>query len=357
MRVLVVGGAGYIGSVSVERFLDAGHEVVVLDDLSRGHRGAVDSRARLVVGDFGDREILDEVLGGSAVDAVLHCAALSIVSESVEFPQRYRETNVEKGQILIDALLRHGVGAIVFSSTAAVYGEPAQMPISEDAPLRPMNPYGETKLKFEEMLREPATARRLRSVCFRYFNAAGASEKFGEDHRPETHLIPIVLEVAAGRREKVSIFGNDYPTRDGTCVRDYIHVEDIARAHLLGLERLVAREDGHNGEHREDGRDRTDLDFRTAGDVMSAREGSGEVYNLGNGAGFSVLEILEAAERVTGRKIARDFQPRRAGDPVALVASAEKARRELGWEPAKAAIEIIISDAWNWMANRPNYSR
>lgn len=327
MRVLVAGGAGYIGSVCVEELVAAGHEVVVADNLSRGHRDAVHPDARLEVGDLADEAFLDRVLKDGAFDGVMHFCAASQVGESVAEPMLYYENNLSNGFRLVKAMLRHGVGRFIFSSTAALFGEPESVPIGEDDPQTPTNPYGRTKLYFERFLADCDAAYGLKSVCLRYFNAAGASARFGEDHDPETHLIPIVLQVAAGRRERVMVFGDDYPTPDGTCVRDYIHVVDLAAAHIRALEHLV-------------------------------RTGASDRFNLGNGQGYSVLQVLQAAEGVTGRTVARTMAGRRAGDPAVLVASAEKARRVLGWDPRHAALEAIIASAWEWMRTHPDgYAR
>lgn len=322
MNILVIGGAGYIGSITVEQLTAAGHSVTVVDDLSRGHRGAVAPGAELAVGDFGDHPFLNSVLSRRPFDAAMHFGASSLVGESVSDPATYYRNNMGKGIELVRALIDHGVKRLIFSSTAATFGEPRSVPIREDDPQIPTNPYGRTKLYFEHFLADCDSTYGLKSVCLRYFNAAGASERFGEDHTPETHLIPLVLQVAAGRRPEVAVFGSDYPTRDGTCVRDYIHVEDLAQAHILALEELV----------------RTDTSTR---------------YNLGNGEGYTVLEVLDAAERVTGRPIPRRMEARRAGDPAVLVASSEKIRGRLGWTPRYPRIDQIIDSAWRWMQKHP----
>jgi UDP-glucose 4-epimerase len=316
VKVLVTGGAGYIGSVVAFQLLEAGHETVVLDNLCRGHQRAVPEGARLVEADLLDAErVLDALSEG--FDGVLHFAALSLVSESVEQPERYYRNNVCGTLNLLEAMRKSGVGRLVFSSTAAVYGEPGEIPIPEAEPAVPTNPYGASKLCVDRLIEATARARGLATTSLRYFNVAGASGRFGEAHDPETHLIPLVLQAAAGMRDSVSIFGTDYPTRDGTAVRDYIYVEDLGRAHLLALEAAEP------GEHR--------------------------VYNLGNGAGFSVREVLEAARRVTGEPIEAVESPRRAGDPPVLVASSDRIRTELGWKPEKPRLEAMISDAWDWM--------
>ncbi len=320
MRLLVTGGAGYVGSVVASQLVEAGHETVVLDDLSKGHEGAVPEGARLVVGSLLDEGFVRETLAGG-FDGVLHFAALSLVAESVEQPERYYRNNVGGALNLLEAMGEAGVSRLVFSSTAAVYGEPEEVPIPETAPARPTNPYGSSKLAVDRLIGHVAGARGLAATSLRYFNVAGASGRYGEDHDPETHLIPIVLQAAAGTRESVRIFGTDYPTRDGTAVRDYIHIEDLGRAHLLALEASKP------GEHR--------------------------VYNLGNGSGFSVLEVVEAARSVTGENIRAEEAPRRAGDPPELVASGEAIRADLGWRPEKPTLEAMISDAWAWMQEHP----
>ncbi len=320
MKLLVTGGAGYVGSVVASQLVEAGHETVVLDDLSKGHRDAVPEGARLVEGSLLDEEFVRETLSGG-FDGVLHFAALSLVAESVEQPERYYRGNVCGTLNLLGAMGEAGVGRLVFSSTAAVYGEPEEVPIPETAPTVPTNPYGGSKLAVDRLIGDVARARGIAAASLRYFNVAGASGAFGEDHHPETHLIPIILQTAAGTRESVKIFGTDYPTRDGTAVRDYIHIEDLGRAHLLALEA------GQPGEHR--------------------------IYNLGNGAGFSVLEVIEAAGKVTGEEIPAEEAPRRAGDPPELVASGDRIRSELGWKPEKPDVESMISDAWTWMRDHP----
>jgi UDP-glucose 4-epimerase len=320
VKVLVTGGAGYIGSVVASQLVDAGHETVVLDDLSRGHREAVPEGARLLQGNLMEVEFARETIS-EGFDGVLHFAALSLVGESVEQPEIYYRNNVCGTLNLLEAMREAGTGRLVFSSTAAVYGEPVEIPIQESAPTLPTNPYGSSKLAADRLIGAVCDARGLAATSLRYFNVAGASGRFGEDHHPETHLIPLVLKAAA-ESSSVKILGTDYPTRDGTAVRDYIHVEDLGRAHLLALE--------------------------------AARPGEHSVYNLGNGAGFSVREVIEAARRVTGKSIAAVEAPRRAGDPAALVASSEKIQAELGWKPEKPKLETVISDAWAWMRDHPN---
>lgn len=320
MKLLVTGGAGYVGSVVASQLVEAGHETVVLDNLSKGHEPAVPDGARLTVGDLLDVDLLRGVLAGG-FDGVLHFAALSLVGESVEQPGLYYRNNVCGTLNLLDAMRGAGVGRLVFSSTAAVYGVPETVPIPETAPALPTNPYGASKLAVDRMIGAYAAAHGLAATSLRYFNVAGASGRFGEDHRPETHLIPLVLRAAAGG-DPVRIFGTDYDTRDGTAVRDYIHVEDLGRAHLLALEAA------ESGEHR--------------------------IYNLGNGAGFSVREVVAAARRATGARIEIVEAPRRAGDPPVLVASSDRIRAELGWKPEKPELEAMISDAWDWMRANPN---
>jgi UDP-glucose 4-epimerase len=331
MRILVTGGAGYVGSVSVEALLAAGHEVIVLDDLSKGHRAAVGGGARLITGSYGDRATIDALLATTPIDAVLHCAARSLVGESMADPALYYRENVAGGVTLLEALRSAGVGRFVFSSTAAVYGEPVSVPIREDAVLAPVNPYGETKRTLEGALRWYAAAYGLRSVSLRYFNVAGASARNGEVHDPETHLIPNVLAAVEGRGS-VTVFGTDYPTPDGTCIRDYIHVEDLARAHLLALEATG----GGGGTSTPDG-----------GAAALA-------INLGNGGGFSVREVLAAAEAATGRPVPHTEGARRAGDPPVLVADAARAREVLGWEPEHPDLEEIVASAWAWRRANPD---
>ena len=359
MRVLVTGGAGYVGSVSVEALVAAGHEVVVLDVLSKGHRAAVQAGARLVQGSYGDADLLRALLRDSPVDAVLHCAARSLVGESVANPALYYRENVTGGVVLLEALREAGVKRLVFSSTAAVYGTPATVPIREDAVHAPINPYGETKRTFEGALRWYAGAYGLRSVSLRYFNVAGASAANGEVHDPETHLIPNVLAAAEGRGE-VTVFGTDYPTADGTCIRDYIHVEDLARAHLLALEatgsddaRTTAADDG-SGTARATAAAAVAGAAETAGDAAGGSGAAAIALNLGNGGGFSVREVLAAVEATTGRPVPYRVGPRRAGDPPVLVADANRARTVLGWEPARGNLEEIVASAWAWRRAHPD---
>ena len=319
MKVLVTGGAGYIGSVIVEQLLRDGHQPTVFDDLSKGHADAV-AGIPLVAGNILDGRLLRETLRDSAIDAVIHMAADSLVGESVTHPSKYYRTNVSGGLELLEAMRDVGVRRIVFSSSAAVYGEPAKQPIEETDQTQPTNPYGATKLAFEHALAAWSEAYGFRSVCLRYFNAAGASETHGERHDPESHLIPIVLQVASGLRSEIVIHGDDYATPDGTCVRDYIHVEDLARAHVLAL--------------------------------GSAGAGN-RIYNLGCGGGFSVREVIEVARSVTGHPIPERVGPRRPGDPAVLIASSERIRRELGWAPSKQELATIVGSAWRWMATKP----
>jgi UDP-glucose 4-epimerase len=321
MKVLVTGGAGYIGSVVTEELLNNGHEAVVYDSLYKGHRGAVDPRATFVNMGLQDDEGLWDALTDNQIEAVIHLAASSLVGESVEDPARYYHNNVIGSLRLLDAMSDCGVSKIVFSSTAATYGEPEKQPVTETDPTNPMNPYGETKLAFERALGWYEQAYGLRYASLRYFNAAGATERFGEWHDPETHLIPLVLQVAAGMRPDVAVYGDDYPTRDGTCVRDYIHVVDLARAHILALR------------------------------ILDERSG---IYNLGcGGEGYTVQEVIDTARQVTGRDISTKVAPRRTGDPAVLIASSEKIRSELGWQPELQDLQVIIQSAWQWLLAHP----
>ena len=320
MRVLVVGGAGYIGSVTVDRLVEAGHEVTVLDSLVAGHVEAVNPEAEVVRADVRDEEALGRLIAAREFEAVIHYGGYIQAGESVSQPGRYFANNIGGAIALLNAMVTYGVWRFVFSSSAAVYGEPEAVPIPEEAPVRPLNPYGETKAAVERMLPWYERQAGLRYVSLRYFNAAGATEMRGEDHRPETHLIPNVLAVALGQRPSIALFGSDYPTPDGTCIRDYVHVADLAEAHLLALT------------------------------MTESRSG---VFNLGNGRGFSNREVIETARKVTGHAIPVREEPRRAGDPAALVASAERARRELGWEPRWTDLEDIIASAWRWHRAHP----
>ncbi len=319
MRILVTGGAGYIGSVTTELLLDAGHEVSVFDNLGRGHREAIDPRATFIEGDLGDAGAITAVLRQTGPDAVMHFAAYALVGESMENPSMYFRNNVIGGIHLAEAMVAAGVRKIVFSSTCATYGQPDRVPITEETLQRPQNPYGESKLMFEKILAWHQQINGLQPVFLRYFNACGATEKFGEDHDPETHLIPLVLRVALGQRESVKIFGDDYDTPDGTCLRDYIHISDLAQAHMLALEKDV----------------------------------SGP-FNLGTGTGNSVLEVIEACRAVTGHAIPAVRVARRPGDPARLVASAEKARRVLGWQPQRTDLRTIVESAWAWHRRHPH---
>ena len=321
MKLLVTGGAGYIGSIVTARLVDAGHEVVVLDSLERGHRAAVPKQARLALADMRDLAAVAAV-ASEGFDGALHFAALSIVGESVAHPERYYRTNVGGSLNLLDAMRAAAVPRLVFSSTAAVYGQPDEVPIAETAPTRPTNPYGASKLAVDRMIGDECAAHRLGAVSLRYFNVAGASHGLGEAHEPETHLIPNVLRAAQGLRPFVEVFGTDYGTPDGTAIRDYIHIEDLASAHLLALE--------------------------------GAREGEHRIFNLGNGSGFSVREVIATAELVTGLPVPTREAPRRAGDPPQLVASSDRIRSELGWTPRKSALADMIADAWAFAEAHPH---
>jgi UDP-glucose 4-epimerase len=323
MAILVCGGAGYIGSHMVAALLEKGEEVVILDNLQKGHRDAV-LGGKLYEGDLRDRAILDKVFTENNIDAVIDFAADSLVGESVTEPLKYFENNVGGTLSLLRAMRDYGVKNIVFSSTAATYGEPESIPILEEDKTFPTNPYGESKLAVEKILKWCDNAYGIKFTALRYFNAAGAHEsgKIGEDHSPESHLIPLILQTALGQREKIMIFGDDYKTEDGTCIRDYIHVMDLASAHLLAVDRL-------------------------------RKGGESRIYNLGNGTGFSVKEVIEVARKVTGREIKAEIAPRRAGDPAVLIASSKKAVEELGWKPRFNSLETIIQTAWNWHVNQP----
>jgi UDP-glucose 4-epimerase len=319
MRVIVTGGAGYIGSVVVEELVRGGHSVLAYDNLSKGHRTSVVPGAELAVGDLGDADKLRAALSNPRADAVVHMAAWSLVGESVQDPAKYYANNVGAGLALLDGMRACGVDRLVFSSTAAVYGEPDRQPIDEDCPTAPTNPYGETKLAFEHALRWYRGAYGLRSISLRYFNAAGATDRCGELHEPESHLVPLLLRAAAGKLREIVVFGDDYPTPDGTCVRDYIHVHDLARAHVLALE------------------------------ALSGKAAHSPVYNLGcGGRGYSVREVIDAARRVTGREIPVRIGPRRPGDPAVLVASSERIARELGFRPQLQDLSAIVESAWRF---------
>ncbi len=320
MHILVVGGAGYIGSVTVAELLNAGHQVTVLDDLSYGHLSALDDRAAFVQGNTADTAALDAAFAGN-VEAVIHFAAFLSVGESMAEPGRYFDNNVGRTILLLNAMVQHNVRRFVFSSTAAVFGDPQYLPIDEQHPLRPVNVYGETKLIVEQMLRWYDELCGIRSVALRYFNACGATEQLGEAHNPETHLIPIILEVAQGKREVLPLFGDDYPTPDGSCIRDYVHIQDLAQAHMLAI------------------------------DYASERSGR---FNLGSGHGHSNLEVVEAVRRVTDLPVPVEIRPRRPGDPPALVASSDLARSELGWKPRFEDIDAIVRSAWTWHRTHPH---
>ncbi|PWV94247.1 UDP-glucose 4-epimerase [Paenibacillus cellulosilyticus] len=328
MAVLVTGGAGYIGSHTVAALLERGEEIVVVDNLQQGHREAV-LGGKLYEGDLRDEAFLDQVFKENSIDAVIHFAANSLVGESMTNPGKYYHNNVYGTLCLLEAMNKNGVKRIVFSSTAATYGEPERVPIDEHDRTVPTNAYGETKLAMEKMMKWFDTAHGIHYVSLRYFNAAGAhaSGKIGEDHSPETHLIPIVLQAALGQRPHISVFGDDYPTEDGTCIRDYIHVSDLADAHVLAVDRLRRGEES-------------------------------AVYNLGNGQGFSVKQVIDIARAVTEREIPVVMEARRAGDPAVLIASSERARKELGWQPKRDKLDDIIRSAWQWHSANPNgYSK
>jgi UDP-glucose 4-epimerase len=325
MAILVTGGAGYIGSHSVLTLQKAGYEVIILDSLVYGHQDLVETvlKAKLIVGSTCDRALLREVFANHQIDAVMHFAAYAYVGESVTEPAKYYDNNVVGTLTLLEAMLEANVKTFVFSSTCATYGVPDSVPITEDQSQNPINPYGATKLMVERILQDFNHAYDFRSVCLRYFNAAGADPEgnLGEDHNPETHLIPLVLQTALGQRESVSVFGTDYDTPDGTCIRDYIHVLDIAQAHILALKYLL-------------------------------NNGATDVFNLGNASGFSVKEVIETARKITGKEIKAEFGDRRPGDPPALVGSGAKAQKILGWQPAYSNLDDIISHAWQWHQKR-----
>jgi len=325
MAILVCGGAGYIGSHAVHALIEKGEQVVIVDNLQTGHRGALNPKAKFYEGDIRDASVLDKIFTENKVEAVIHFAANSLVGESMEKPLLYFNNNVYGMQVLLEAMVRHGVDKIVFSSTAAVYGEPKRVPIHEDDETCPTNTYGETKLTMEKMMKWVSRANGVRYVSLRYFNAAGAlpDGSIGEDHATETHLIPLILQVPTGRRDHITVFGDDYPTPDGTCLRDYIHVVDLADAHVLALEYL-------------------------------RKGGASDIFNLGNGQSFSVKEMIAAAEKATGRSIKVEIGARRAGDPAQLIASSEKARSVLGWKPQFTDVEQVIGTAWRWHEHHPH---
>jgi UDP-glucose 4-epimerase len=319
MKILVVGGAGYIGSVCTELLLDEGHDVAIFDNLCEGHRAAIDSRAQFIEGDLAKVEQIRSALEASQPEAVMHFAASALVGESMQNPAKYFRNNISNGLNLLDAMIATGVNRLVFSSTCAIFGPPERLPIDETLPKNPINPYGESKLAFEKILRWYGEIHGLRFVSLRYFNAAGASENFGEEHRIETHLIPNVLKVALGKTPHVEIYGTDYDTPDGTCIRDYIHIHDLSQAHILALQSTKS-----------------------------------EFYNLGTGGGTSVREVIASCRKITGHKIPIVEKPRRPGDPARLVAASEKIQRELGWRPKFQDIDAIIESAWRWHQKFPN---
>jgi UDP-glucose 4-epimerase len=319
MRIFLTGGAGYIGSVCSELLLNEGHEVAIFDNLSEGHRRAVDSRANFIRGGLADRVQVEAALSSTRPDAVMHFAAYALVPESMRDPSKYFRNNIANGLNLLDAMVATGVQRIIFSSTCAIFGPPERVPIDETAHPRPVSPYGESKLAFENILRWYDEIHALKFVSLRYFNAAGATENLGEDHRPETHLIPNVLKVALGQSPNVEIYGTDYETPDGTCIRDYIHIVDLARAHILAL--------------------------------GAAASG---FYNLGTGGGSSVREVIAACHKISGRKIETIEKPRRPGDPPRLIASSEKIKKELGWRPNFQSLDAIVESAWKWHLKFPN---
>jgi UDP-glucose 4-epimerase len=323
--ILVTGGAGYIGAHAVQALEARGFQVIILDNLVYGHRELIEAslKAKLVAGDISDRNLLTQIFTTTKVDAVMHFAAFAYVGESVTDPAKYYQNNVVGTLALLDSMRQHGVSNFIFSSTCATYGNPQYIPIDENHPQQPINPYGAGKLAIERVLQDYDPAYGLKSVIFRYFNAAGADPdgRFGEDHDPETHLIPLILQAAAGKRKAISVFGDDYETPDGTCIRDYIHVTDLAQAHVLGLEYLLKHQ-------------------------------SSQIFNLGNGSGFSVKEAIDIAKQVTGREIPVAMCPRRAGDPATLIGSSTKAREMLGWKPEYADLNAIVKHAWNWHQSR-----
>lgn len=325
MAILVLGGAGYIGSHTVIELIDSGSDVVIIDNLETGHIEAVHPKARFYKGDIRDRAFLDSVFDKEEIEAVIHFAANSLVGESMVNPLKYYDNNLCGTKVLLDSMLSHDIKKIVFSSTAATYGEPERIPILETDKTEPTNTYGETKLSMEKMFKWTDKAHGLKYVSLRYFNACGAHEsgKIGEAHNPETHLIPLILQVPLGKREAINVFGSDYDTKDGTCVRDYIHVTDLAQAHILAVKYL-----------------------------MEGNESN--IFNLGNGIGFTVNEVIEAAKEVVGKDIKVVMADRRAGDPAKLIASSDKAKAVLGWNPEHADLKHIIETAWNWHSNHPN---
>lgn len=324
MTIMVLGGAGYIGSHTVYALIERGENVVIVDNLETGHIEAVHEKARFYQGDIRDRAFIDSVFDKEQIDAVIHFAANSLVGESMTDPLKYYDNNVNGTKVLLQSMVAHNIKKIVFSSTAATYGEPDRVPILETDRTEPTNTYGETKLSMEKMFKWTDVAHGVKYVSLRYFNACGAHEsgQIGEAHSPETHLIPLVLQVPLGQRETINIYGDDYPTEDGTCIRDYIHVTDLAQAHILAVEYLMNGNDSN-------------------------------VFNLGNGVGFSVKEVIEVARKVTGHAIPAVISERRAGDPARLIASSDKAREVLNWQPAHADLEEIIASAWKWHSTHP----
>ncbi len=325
MTILVLGGAGYIGSHTVYELIDNGYDVVIADNLETGYKAAVHPKARFYQGDIRNRDFIDSVFDQEKIDGVIHFAANSLVGESMTKPLKYYDNNLCGTKVLLESMVAHDIKYIVFSSTAATYGEPERIPIMEEDRTYPTNCYGETKLSMEKMFKWTSLAHGMKFVSLRYFNACGAhkSGQIGEAHNPESHLIPLILQVPNGKRPEISIFGDDYDTKDGTCIRDYIHVTDLAQAHILAMEYLV-------------------------------KGGDNAIFNLGNGVGFTVNEVIETARKVTGHPIPAKVCPRRAGDPAQLIASSQKARDILGWKPQYDDLETIISSAWNWHKNHPN---
>lgn len=325
MTILVLGGAGYIGSHTVYELIDAGEDVVIVDNLQTGHKGALHPKARFYKGDIRDEKFLDDLFNNEKIDSVIHFAANSLVGESMIDPLKYYDNNLYGTMILLKSMVKNGIEKIVFSSTAATYGEPEKTPIFEKDRTEPTNTYGETKLSMEKMFKWVSKAHGLRYVSLRYFNACGAhvSGKIGEDHSPETHLIPLILQVPNGKREHIGIFGDDYQTPDGTCIRDYIHVTDLAQAHILAVKYLN-------------------------------KGNESDIFNLGNGVGFSVKEVIETARKVTGHPIPAKISKRRAGDPAILIASSDKAKSILGWNPSHNSLDEIIETAWKWHKTHPN---
>jgi UDP-glucose 4-epimerase len=323
MNILVTGAAGYIGSVITEKLVEQGNHVIALDNLSQGHKEAIVPEAEFIRGDLQDLQCLEQLFAGYKIDAVMHLAADALVGESMMDPSKYFQNNVFYGMNLLNTMIKHKVFKMIFSSSCSIYGEPEHIPIDENQPKNPINPYGESKLIFEKMLYWYAQVYELCSISLRYFNAAGATERLGEDHDPETHLIPIILKVALKQMDHIPVFGTDYPTKDGSCIRDYIHIADIARAHIIALEHL-----GNKPQYK--------------------------AYNLGHGKGYSVLEVIEAVRRISNTEIPVSIRDRRKGDPAILIASSDHARKELGWKPDYPDLESIVSSAWDWKKKYPN---